>query len=119
MVDKPANDNTRHRYAEITRHTKLYQGAKKYGTFWPEEGSTEWWEEYLKKPGVKKFYKTNANTFEGLEYVAKHFGVWTTGINSRIRRDRCGIYLGNGRMGFSPAAGNFRFTIHLTFAALP
>ena len=75
MVDKPANDNTRHRYAEITRHTKLYQGAKKYGTFWPEEGSTEWWEEYLKKPGVKKFYKTNANTFEGLEYVAKHFGV--------------------------------------------
>lgn len=58
-----------------------------YGGLWPEDCGDNWFEDYMKKPGVAKFYQTNANSEDGLKLVAKHYGV-TQSWNQCDKRDK-------------------------------
>lgn len=72
-MDEIPNDDTQHMWAPLIRSTTMYQGKEIYGTYWPKNDPRGFFQDYLKK--YSAFYELDANTPEGLERIAEHYGV--------------------------------------------
>ncbi len=72
---KPPDEGVKHRYTSLVRTSAYFMDEKYYTTLCDDNCDENWFEQFMDEPTEKLFIQ-DADTSEGMKYIAKYFGVW-------------------------------------------